>query len=119
MPNTNDEFMDRELDSATDADHHVTEDDTFLAETEKKLDKNMVDLITFTLTCELSGMQLSLNELLDLKEGDMLDYINSMERIMLKINGITIGHGELVNIDGSYGVKINKLYTTFDALHNS
>jgi flagellar motor switch/type III secretory pathway protein FliN len=93
------------------------------SKSESKLPKNIVNQLSnnmaFEVVFELGSINLTINELLHLTEDQMLDVSYDLQQIKIKINGIIIGFGSLVEIDGRYGIKITKLLSSMDNFNSS
>ncbi|RLB11557.1 MAG: hypothetical protein DRG27_00960 [Deltaproteobacteria bacterium] len=62
-------------------------------------------------TVELGGLDLTVDELLELKEGDMLDINkNISDKIVLKIEGVPCFEGHPVEIKGNKGIRISNIF---------
>lgn len=81
---------------------------------------SMVDYLTnnmdFTLSCEIGQMNVSLNELLNFKQGQSLDFNLNLQQVKIIINNVVLGFGQLVEVDGKYGVKITKILSVVDSI---
>ena len=63
--------------------------------------------IPITITCELAQMETSVQKLLELAPGNMLDLsISSDSAVLLVVNGKIIGKGEIIKIGETLGVRI-------------
>jgi flagellar motor switch/type III secretory pathway protein FliN len=84
------------------------------------LNENMVEYIRenmeLTLTCEIGGLQVSLNELINYKPGMLLDVLTDLQMVKLKVNSTTIGYGQVVEVGGKYGIKVTKMLSLIDSL---
>lgn len=58
----------------------------------------------------LGSVKLSLKQLLDLKEGELIS-LDKMagEPVQLEINGRLIGYGEIVTVDDHYGIQLTHI----------
>lgn len=65
-----------------------------------------LDEISFTVKCEIGHVAISLNELLNLKIGDCLEFMRWPGKVKLKLNDYLFAEGYLVELDGMLGVKI-------------
>lgn len=85
--------------------------------------QNMVeylrDNMELTLSCEIGALKLTLSELINYKIGTLLEFMTDLQSIKLKLNSVTIGYGQIVKIDGKYGIKINKMLSILDSIVNS
>jgi flagellar motor switch protein FliN len=63
--------------------------------------------IPLRLTVEVGSTSMSLNELLELVEGSVVELDRQAEELLdIMVNGTRIARGEVVNVNGRYGVKI-------------
>lgn len=62
------------------------------------------------ITLELDRAQMSLSELQDIQNGDVLDFgTTSVETVRVHADGAPIAEGRLVQMDATYGVQVTKL----------
>ena len=63
--------------------------------------------IPITITCELAQIETSVQKLLELAPGNMLDLsLSSDSAVLLVVNGKIIGKGEIIKIGETLGVRI-------------
>ena len=90
-------------------------DHTMLSDHREMVDhlRNNLDLL---LSCEIGQAKISLNNLLDFKAGEQLNLSTDLQQVKIKVNSTTIGYGQIVNIDGKYGIKITKVLSITESL---
>jgi flagellar motor switch/type III secretory pathway protein FliN len=74
----------------------------------RKLELNQANFM-LTVTAEIGNVTMSLQQLLALQIGDVFDFAGLPVAVRLMTNGLYIGDGHLVEINGRVGVKIFKL----------
>lgn len=63
-----------------------------------------------TVRVEIASMALSVREWSVLREGDVIDTgVRLREPVVLRVAGREIATGELVNIEGTVGVRLNRI----------
>lgn len=70
-----------------------------------------LDQVSINLSFDLGQRRLSLSELQALQPGELFDLARPLNDgpVHIRANGTLIGHGELVDIDGSIGVQVSRL----------
>lgn len=64
----------------------------------------------FRLACEVGRTQISYSELSQLETGKIIQFENTAQFVYLTLDGIRVGEGMLVEIDGKIGVKVTRWY---------
>lgn len=64
----------------------------------------------FRLACEVGRIQISYSELSQLETGKIIQFENTAQFVYLTVDGIRVGEGMLVEIDGKIGVKVTRWY---------
>lgn len=63
--------------------------------------------ISFTIKCEIGHVEIALNDLLNLKIGDCLEFMRWPGKVKLKLNDYLFAEGYLIEQEGMLGVKIS------------
>lgn len=79
---------------------------TPLATTQQLSQEKFLHDVALTLKCEVGTIQLSIQELLDLHLGSVLNISSLPPQVKLTLNGKYIATGALVEVDGMLGVKL-------------
>lgn len=72
--------------------------------------------ISFKVSCEIGSVAVSLNELLNLKIGDCLEFMRWPGKVKLKLNDYLFAEGYLVEVNGMMGVKVTNNLNTLNLL---
>ena len=73
-------------------------------------DLNILQDVPLLIEAEMGRSNKSVREVLKLGEGSVVDFDREAgDQVDLKVNGRTIARGEVVEIEGNYGVRITKL----------
>jgi flagellar motor switch protein FliN/FliY len=73
-------------------------------------DLNILQDVPMLVEAEMGRSNKSVREVLRLGEGSVVDFDREAgDQVDLKVNGRTIARGEVVEIEGNYGVRITKL----------
>ena len=74
------------------------------------LPSHLLDQVEVTLEALLGSCEITLEHLASLKAGDSLTLDKQInEAVELRMNGSVIGHGEIVAVDGKFGVRLTKI----------
>lgn len=74
------------------------------------IDPDLIGSVEVMIEAYLGSSRLKVSELMALKAGSVVSLDASLDRdVELRLNGVTIGRGELVTIDDRYGVRIIEL----------
>ena len=66
--------------------------------------------VPFTLVFEVAKIDISIRELMGLKKGSVVDLgFLTVDSIEVYINGMTLGYGEIIGLQQSYGVRFKEL----------
>jgi flagellar motor switch/type III secretory pathway protein FliN len=71
--------------------------------------QHLLDNLMFNLNAQAGQISLSMQQLLNLASGQVVDLAPLPPKVQLLINGVIIGDGYLVEINGRLGVKIANL----------
>ena len=73
-------------------------------------DLNILYDVPLVVEAEMGRSNKSVREVLRIGEGSVIDFDKEVgDQVDLKVNGRTIAKGEVVEIEGNYGVRITKL----------
>lgn len=73
-------------------------------------DLSILNDVPMLVEAEMGRSNKSVREVLKLGEGSVIDFDKEAgDQVDLKVNGRTIARGEVVEIEGNYGVRITKL----------
>lgn len=73
------------------------------------IDESKLKNINFKINIEAGSVDLSLEELANLKHGDILDFAGLPPKVKLVLNGSFLAEGYLVEFNGRLGVKLIRL----------
>ncbi len=90
-----------------DTESEVISDDDILLQ--KVSQNKLADNLSITITAQAGQVMLSIQQLLDLSVDQIIDIAPLPPKVSLLANGITIGDGYLVELNGRLGVKIARL----------
>lgn len=73
-------------------------------------DLNILQDVPLVVEAEMGRSNKSVREVLKIGEGSVIDFDKEAgDQVDLKVNGRVIAQGEVVEIEGNYGVRITKL----------
>lgn len=65
------------------------------------------DEVNVKLICEIGAVNLTIDELKELKVGSTVEFIKWPNKVKLRLNGTSFAEGYLVEVNGMLGVKIS------------
>ena len=100
-----------ELDSLDNLDEFFpSEDDTALLPGKKSRDMEFFKHIPVTVTLEVASTEIPLGDLMQLHEGTVIKLDKQAgESLDLKVNGRLMAKGEVVVVNGAYGIRITAI----------
>lgn len=68
------------------------------------------DSIALRVGCEVGQVEISIDKLKNLSEGQTLQFNNTAQSVYITVNGVRMGEGMLVDVEGKIGVKVLRWY---------
>lgn len=68
------------------------------------------DSIALRVGCEVGQVEISIDKLKNLSEGQTLQFNSTAESVYITVNGVRMGEGMLVEVEGKVGVKVLRWY---------
>lgn len=109
----NEESLENDVESwATDesSDDHSSAATTDKSVTNSSRDLDVLASANFELKCEVGAVNLSFQEISELKVGDSIEFIKWPGKVKLRLNNLIFAEGYLVEINNMLGIKITNRY---------